>query len=256
MPLLRANGQVFQNAGADTSVSEGTQVTSAGSNHTKGSFVQLIASTSYTFGGVLLVLGGANTGSRGFLFDLAIGAAASEQVIVPNLYYYSQTDGSFVHAYIPIMIPQGSRISGRCQSTTTSNYVRANVIGISGEAAHQDAVTYGADTANTTGTAVTANASGNTKGSWVQMTAATTRSHEYMIVSTRASGNSQYIFDIGIGGSGSEQVLVPNLNIRDSSTGQPETYAFPCRIPSGTRIAVRCAAATGGVGMSTAITMI
>lgn len=255
MSLLKANGQVFQ-AGADTSVSEGTQVSSSGSSNTKGSFVQLISSTTYTFGGLLIVLGGANTSGRGFLVDIAIGAAASEQVIIPNLYYYSQQDSTLCHAYVPIMIPQGSRISARCQSTTASNNVRVNVIGVSGEGLARDAVTYGADTANTTGTTVSSGSGSNNKGSWTQLTSATTRAHEWGIFCVRASGNSQYLFDLGIGGSGSEQLLVPNMNVRDSSSGDPAIYSFPLRIASGTRVACRSASATGSLGASVSLTLI
>lgn len=254
MPLLKAGGQVFEEGAISSS--EGTQVSSAGTNHTKGSFVQLIASTSYTYGGLLIILGGFNTSGRHFLVDIAIGAAASEQVIIPNIYIYSQQDSTFGHAYVPMMIPQGSRISARCQSSTASNYVRVNVIGIAGEGLATDAVTYGADTATSSGVTVNSNASANTKGSWTQLTAATTRSHQWGIFCVRAAGNSQYVFDIGIGGSGSEQLLVPNLNVRDSSSGDPAIYSFPLRIPNGTRVACRSASATGNLGASVSLTMI
>ena len=257
MPSKLATGQFLENAGADTSVSEGTQVSAAGSNNVKGSYVQLIASTAHPAGGMLIVLGGANSGGRGFLVDIAVGAAASEQVIIPNLYHYAQQDSTFTYTYVPISVPKGSRLSARVQSTSASSNVRVNLILVAGESSlPQAAVDYGSNTGSTTGTSVTSGSGSNNKGSWAQLTASTTAPHRWGIFCVRASGNSQYLFDIGIGGSGSEQVLVPNLNCRDSSTGPPVIYSMPMRIPKGTRVACRAASATGSLGASVVLVMI
>lgn len=255
MPVLRAPGQIFENAGADTSVSEGTNIT-AGSANTKGSYTQLIASTARGGGGILLSIGGSNTSDVAFLVDIAVGAAASEQVIIPNLFYFSTPNAHINRFFLPIAVPAGSRISARCQSTTGSATMRVNAIVIAGESEYPGSgLDYGTNTGSTTGTTATSSGSSNTKGSWAQIVSATTRSHMWGIVCGRGSSGSQYLFDIGIGGSGSEQLLIPNLTIRASSGGRGVMYSLPMRIPSGTRIAARVAAASGTQTVSLSLVM-
>ena len=256
MPLKRAIGQIAQNAGADTSVSEGTQVTSGGSANTKGSYVQLTSSTSYHAGGMIVVLGGAPSGSKSFLVDIAVGGSGSEQVIIPNIFFWCANDSSIGHAYIPIDVPAGSRISARSACDNASTYIRVNTVLVSGEFTKNSAVSYGVDSANSRGTLVTGNNTSNTKGSWAQLVSATTQSHEWAIVCVRAQGNSQYLLDIGVGGAGSEQVLIPSLNVRDSSTGQAQIFCCPVRIPEGSRVAARVAAANGNTSCYISVVMI
>lgn len=251
------NGQTFENAGADTSVSEGTNLTASSSTHVKGSYSELIASTSYAAGGMLLVLGGANTGSRWFLVDIAVGVAASEQIILPNLFYFEANSGSFAYGYVPISIPKGSRVAARCQSNGSSNQVRCNITLIAGECVEQSGVAYAVDTGATAGTRIVSSGSSNTKGSWTELTSATSRSHRWGIICiTKDGSNSQELVDIGIGGSGSERLLIPNLNFRDSSNGDSVMYSMPMRIPTGTRIAARLAAAGGSQNVSVSLVLI
>jgi hypothetical protein len=126
-----------------------------------------------------------------------------------------------------------------------------NCIVVSGESGYpQSALDYGSTTASTTGTQVNTSGSNNTKGAWTQITAATTRSHFWGLICVRAVSGTQFLLDVGIGGAGSEQVIVPNLNIRDSSNGDPAMWSVPLRIPSGTRVAMRAAAATGSSNVS------
>jgi hypothetical protein len=240
-PLARALGQVFESA-ADTSVSEGTIITASGSNNTKGSYTTLIAATAHPAGGMFIILGGANTSGGAYLIDLAIGAAASEQIIVPDLFYHAQADSTYMYAYLPISIPAGVRVSARVACSSASRTVRVNVVLVSGEAIEAAATAYGTDAANSRGTQVTASGSTNTKGSWTQLTAATTAEHKWCIVMMRSFSGQQAILDLGTGAGGSEQMVVPNMNLRDSSSGDPVAYAFPLRIPKGTRVAARCAA--------------
>lgn len=103
-------------------------------------------------------------------------------------------------------------------------------------------------TANISGqTAVTTSGSNNTKGSWVELESSTDYAvHGFYIIvdNTARSANTQRILlDVGIGGAGSEQVLVPNLLF---STGvvvdrvQAGHHVYiPMRIPAGTRVSAR-----------------
>lgn len=101
----------------------GTVVTPSATAHTKGSYAQLVASTSVDYMGFMLALDGQNggaTNARDYLVDLAIGGSGSEVIIVPN--HLSRwiaasgmnPNGSYGPFFIPI--PAGTRIAARCQS--------------------------------------------------------------------------------------------------------------------------------------------
>jgi hypothetical protein len=255
MPVKTARGQFFESA-PDTSVSEATLITAAGSNNTKGSYTQLIASTAHPAGGLLVILGGANTSGGAYLVDIAIGAAASEQIILPDLYYHAQSDSTYMYFYIPISVPKGSRLSARTACSSSGRTVRVNVTPVSGEAHESSAVAYGTDAANSRGTQIVSSGTGNTKGSWTQIASSTTQSHRWCVAMFRGVSGSQYLVDIGVGGSGSEQVVVPNINLRDSSGGDPVSFGFPLMIPKSTRVAARCQAAGSSFGVFTQLIMI
>jgi len=81
----------------------------------------------------------------------------------------------------------------------------------------------------------------NTKGAWVEAFASTGFNAtliDLIVMGSGASGNSrQMLCDIGIGGSGSEVVLAPNILIGTASGAR--RYTLPLWIPAGTRVAVR-----------------
>lgn len=255
MPLLKATGHILE-ATPDTSVSEGTILTAAGSNNTKGSYSQLTAATSYAAGGALVIIGGANTSGGAYLIDIAIGGSGSEQIILPDLYYHAQSDSTYMYFYIPISIPKGSRIAARAACSSASRTVRVNVVTVAGEAVAGSATAYGTDSANSRGTQLTSSGTSNTKGSYTQLTAATTASHRWCVAMLRGVSGSQYLVDLAVGAAAAEQVVVPNLNLRDSSGGDPVAFGFPMMVPEGTRIAGRCAAAGSSFGVFTQLIMI
>lgn len=88
--------------------------------------------------------------------------------------------------------------------------------------------------------AVPAGAS-NTKGAWVEVVASTGFNAtliDLIILGTGTSGSSRHmLFDIGIGGSGSEVVLVPNILV--GTANSMRRYTLPLWVPAGTRVAVR-----------------
>jgi len=95
-------------------------------------------------------------------------------------------------------------------------------------------------------TTIRASGTANTKGSWTQLTASS--ASDAVAVLVQISGNGQNTtsrcsVDIGIGGSGSEIVVLPDLiQYRDdgSTQGASSQFFFPISIPAGTRIAARC----------------
>lgn len=93
----------------------------------------------------------------------------------------------------------------------------------------------GTVTASSVGTTITSGAA-NTKGSWTQLTASLPFDCCWVLIEGVA-GNTRTIYDIGVGAPGSEKVIVSNLYA--GTTSQPNTWAFPLSIPSGTPVSAR-----------------
>jgi hypothetical protein len=96
------------------------------------------------------------------------------------------------------------------------------------------------------GTSVTAASSANSKGSWAQLIASTTRKVVGIVVLMHQSGTGKFMVDIGTGASGSESVLIPDVyvNFGGSYGAGSAAVFFPVQIPAGTRIAARCQCST------------
>ena len=94
----------------------GVSIQSGYPAHTKGAWVELIASTSKKAIGVAVTFSCAENPYR-YLFDLGIGAAGSETVLIPNIYL--RIDGinaiCSTTLFLPCFIPAGTRISMRFQ---------------------------------------------------------------------------------------------------------------------------------------------
>jgi hypothetical protein len=114
-PLITRVDRVAD-AGSVLASTTWTTVTAGGIN-AKGSYSQLIASTSFASDAFVIGIKTA-TSTVNFLVDLAVGAAAAEQVILPNVMFRSGGSlvAPFTILYVPIHILSGQRISARCQS--------------------------------------------------------------------------------------------------------------------------------------------
>lgn len=110
---------------------------------------------------------------------------------------------------------------------------------------------------STIGTLVTAHATPNTLGSKTELIASTnfTTCWVEVIIHSTISGDTDTdsLINIYVGGSGSEQLLIPNLLagwsahlLPITSTAMPKTYRFPLRIPKGSRISADMQAIIGG----------
>lgn len=107
-----------------------------------------------------------------------------------------------------------------------------------------DAVTSAATTA-LTATCVTGGTA-HTKGSWAEVTAAATSEWSWfslllMAVNSTSATDTSTLLDVGIGGAGSEVVIVPNLAVGygGSSAAITAPWLLPVRVPKGSRVAVR-----------------
>lgn len=132
-----------------STTADGTLVTASGTIHTKGAYAQLIASTTYDWHGFWLITGGVAIAASAtdMLLDIAIGAAASEQVILPDLLvgYTAATSVGPRQWFIPIFIPRGSRIAARIQALIASDTTQVTVHGVSGNSGLPSPLFRGAD---------------------------------------------------------------------------------------------------------------
>jgi len=249
------------NWAATPNASPGTAVTHGATPHTKAAWVQLIASTSFAASFVVITVAGNNASgaASGTLLDIGIGAASSEQVIIPNLaagYVGTMAQASGVRSYMfPLYIPSGVRIAARTQSVRTTGNV---VVGIQLYGGPRDpaawwagtqVTTYGANTANSSGTKFTPGNSG-AEGTGV-LVGTTTASHECLVVGIQGhpddvtyGANIVYHFDIGLGSSSTTWIAQD----RYSAIGNAAEYIghgghiwWPIfdTIPSGSEVMIR-----------------
>jgi hypothetical protein len=239
--------------GTNAAGSVGTTLTAAGSANTKGSYSQLVASTPGDAIGFLVTLVNPSNGINGFLVDIAIGGAGSEIVLIPNIPFGISNSASAFGAmslFVPCAIPAGSRVSARCQCSAASGTVTAQVTLLDGNfcelppcAAPQN---YGTSTSTSFGTQIDPGATANTKGSWAQIVASTTYDIAALQMIFDHQGVltvSNILVDIGVGGAGSEQTLIPNIPFSSNSGGvmifNPAPSILRTKIPAGSRIAAR-----------------
>lgn len=239
------------NAGKVSATSRGTTVTGSASSNTKGSFTELTASSAIDADG-FIVIANNPTVAADHMFDIAVGSAGSETVIVSNLAVELYFSGGSIAVTVPIKIAAGSRISARLQGSSGSATLDISVVlykgGVGDFLACMAATTYGADTSTSTGTAITYAGSANTKGSWVELSSSTTGRTKALLLLMGLRGGAVFspnfysLLDVGVGSAGSETVIIPDISlVGDNSTDRwwPNTLFIPVDIPAGTRLAAR-----------------
>jgi hypothetical protein len=132
--LLLMNDCAFANAGSavdtygyNSATSYGTIIDPGTTANTKGAYTQLVGSTTANIDGFVLGFDcqGRTTGSSNtdYFFDIAVGPAGQEVIVLPNYYNYLCNSGQQPlvanSPFMPIAIPAGSRISARNQSGNT-----------------------------------------------------------------------------------------------------------------------------------------
>lgn len=257
-------GSKAQAGGAVGSTSLMTTLTGGAAN-TKGSWVQLIASTDIRSTLLWLIPDSAvvaTTATRcNIALDIGIGAASSEIVVISNYLGFScKVNENGDPCMIPLVIPKGSRVAARIAGTVASETMRLGVIVVGG-GPHPFPAGPRCETLGVTltlGTTVTAG-SANTKGSWVSIGSPTTRSWQWILpafalVDTSAN-TADYLFDIGVQIGGTDYVLIPDIAIQTTTAeamSQPRLI-FPCSLPPGSQLRARCQSTTGSdanVGVS------
>lgn len=212
-----------ETAAFSTSVTAGTTL---GKNAT---YTTLIATTSYASYGIMVQLAGlqttASTNQR-CLVDIALGAASSEVVIIPNLTCgnvsdYGAASNNGVSYFFPIYIPSGVRVSATAAASTDSDVVNIAVrlfqhpCGPGGWFGSR-VTAYGADTANVRGTSHTGGTNAYGTGTTLASTTAPIRYMQLGVdmLSDTTGANSNGLVRI----LSTTDVLVTHLPIKISTT--------------------------------------
>ena len=227
----------------------GDVITHSGSANTKGSWVELIASTWFQACGMFVSI---DQGSNPFLVDIGIGGSGSEKVLLQDIPHDPSQKTAYTGPafYIPCRIPAGSRLSARQQNNNTLGTCTVRLVLVGGDEPHFDPpqrwTTLGSLTATSLGTAVDPGGVAHTKGSWVQFSSSLPHPVRWMVFIGWHNGNSvssrRMRFDIGVGANPNEKVIVPDLLQTYHATGDdpiPATYSFPVGIPAGVALSVR-----------------
>lgn len=233
--------------GAVTATTTATVLTSDAVADTKGAYVQLSAATDFAASGIRVFINKTSLPDD-FMIDIAIGAAASEQVIIPDLHFGQNRAANAAHSiFIPIRIPAGVRLSARCQDTAGSNTIAVMVqlhsatqtLAFNRVAAHGNALSI-PTTVDPGGTA-------NAIGAWTQFTASTSFGYAGLILHfgnnlNSASTACNWMVSVAVGAGGAEQTVLSNFLVSCEATYDFITQAWtgfiPIAIPAGSRIAV------------------
>jgi hypothetical protein len=253
-PLYGGSEQV--SAGFVLANVEGTDLTSGLAN-TKGAYVELLSAANNTSNStsieVVLQMNVSGTVTAQLLIDIAIGGAGSEEVIIPNLWYYS--DNSLLHnvdtAYFPINIPEGVRISARMQSDLASViaplHINLTNSGFQQPASLSEVVDIGTDTSITGAVLVARSTTPGVFGSWVEIIASTVDEYSGFLVCAHRAADSwantlALAYDVGVGSAGNEEIIMELSYATQGATetghGMVTPYK-PINIAKGSRLAIR-----------------
>lgn len=253
--LIGGESSIFS-CGFDGTTLKGVLVTSDVSTNTLGPYSEICSAAENTFvsNSIQIILDGKVPTETSMLVDIAIGEAASEIIILPQLLSRSVREGAAgSHIYsFPIKIPSGVRVSARCRAAISSGTVLVSLMrgadSFQGETGLSTVVDYGANISLSTGITVTP-ALAPTFGSWTEITASTTQSHRGLTVcATRAAGfwaSRRLAYQVAVGSVGNEEIIYgTNLIITSSAeTGDGQTTNFlGTKIASGQRLSIRSTA--------------
>jgi hypothetical protein len=249
-PMLQGSNQIAT-VGQNATGTTGTVVTSAGSINVKGSYAEIVSAIPFATSGFLVnIVPGVATD---WLFDIAIGGAGSEKIVVENLLLSTARPGESITSYFfPIRLPEGVRLAMRCQARQASQAagVVITLFGVSNLLSDplSRCTAYGAATGDSGGIQVDPGGTVDTKGSYSEIVSSTSNPIRQIIVVLGDQNNAAmttafFHLDIAVGAAGSEKILIPDLFFGAGTTTDGHVPAvfgpFPVAILAGTRIAAR-----------------
>ena len=231
-------------------------VTANASAHTKGAWVQLVASTAANADVLILnVACAANATNTAALIDVGIGASGAETVIIPNLAVGGSDGNGSWYITLPVKIPAGSRLAARSQTVRTGGVNIAVRAVLQSSAKYDDAPTtvdvIGTSTATSEGVATVTN------NTYVELTSSSSQEYNAVVVvpslTSTSTGATQLLVDLATGASGSETIAATHR--LQTNTAEACSYRNPALLagyaagpfPSGTRFAVRVSAEAGNL---------
>lgn len=252
--------QIGTTGNTGTSASS-VSVTGSATPHAMGSWTTLVASTPFRVDGIsLFSFGTSGAGAdTSVLIDVGIGAAASERVLVATVPIGFMPIGARAF-FLPIQVPAGERIAVRLQSAVASKAVTVGMV-LTGDGdwvrmpGTAIADVYGAVTGSSSGTTLSDTGSANTKAAWTEITSSTSRRYRCLlpipslIPADTSITTSDYLYDVGIGASGSEVSIMsdmPAVSNAQEDIRMPTLQPLWRGIPAGTRLSARMQKSVSG----------
>lgn len=215
VPRMTGLGRSINVPATPSTSTFGTRLTASATPHAKGNYAQIIASTAYDVHGLTLVIAGSGVSATrtDMMLDLAIGAAASEVVILPEFLcgWRGGPTASPQDIFLPFFIPKGTRIAARLQSLIASDVVDVQVhleygSGIPMRPLFRRADAYGTSAASSIGTSHTP---GNSGAESTDASIGSTLSRDYGAIMLQVQGtlanttmtNIAYHWELRIGGA-------------------------------------------------------
>lgn len=237
----------------------GTTVTAGGTAHVKNTtYATLISSLNFDVYGITIMFSNVFTTATAtsILVDIAVGAAAAESVIIPNLIAGSATEFTSSAKpggqkyYFPLYIPSGARLSATAQALIVSDTVQVAVF-CHGAPRNPGVWTgtrvtdYGTNAGTSKGTDVACGLSA-AEGTYTQLVASTSEAHDYMAFGVGGAADTTFqpgvvFLDVGVGAA-TEATLVQNLPFSTSSAedvSMPFPFSSWVPVANAQRIAAR-----------------
>lgn len=238
----------------------GTTITAHADAHTKGSYTSLGTSTAAS--AYVSIVIDTPQQARAYLVDVAADQTGGTTYVdfVKNIPIVQANEVSVLQQVVipvPIILASGTQFAARCQSDNGAATVKVHLVLYTGTTAFTVTFveTFGADTTTSRGQTVDPGGTGNTKGAWVQLVAASAGAADYLIPlvleqpAMTAVGGSQIWLDVGTGVVSSEAVKVGNAQV--VGVGVARFYQqgpLEVDIASGLRVAARLQSTSTTVG--------
>jgi hypothetical protein len=188
--------------------------------------------------------------------NIGVGTSGSQSTIVSQVFIGTVSSPQQTQLTLPIEVAAGTNLWAQAQTDIASAetiYVQVRCHGGGFVPGFAGAETIGIYTAQTI---ITAGSSANTMGSWTQISPNQGTGgilhpwHGFYILGGVGTAGVDYLFNIGIGASGSQQIIIPNVSMTAIYMIGPY-YSY--ELPAGTNIWAQCQCSTASDQISIAL---
>ena len=249
MPDWAFGDNPYQSIAGTAAFSRGGTISAHTVTNTKGCFRDVSRRTTFDAEWLSVGIGGRIEAMGRSLVDLAIGTQGGAQSTILNNLPLPGDSSTFIHYTLPLRVSSSVPLSAALQSNvagiSASISISLHAGGFAKLSSYSYAKVYGADTSISNATEVIPGAT-NVKGTWVEICPSLDFNASAVLICTFPFGtmtDSNFLLDIGIGSSGSEQVILGDLMLGGESTDNcltPNTIGpLPAGLPMNTRIVAR-----------------